>query len=192
MHNVAKTPHIFLRQSRQRRFQETTEEKSRCNCFHGASDFFFFFFTATGFLDVAVSSSVSLRSRLSVPECSVSLSLSFSLSSTTSNPAPGKCQVEFSAWVRATCAAQPSMSAKYSTWSGGGQNADRLERRDTRGGGGGGGSYRRGRPHTHSAGQGACGKLSSATLLGRYSVVTWGSIWRWAALILDFMYLYSI
>lgn len=48
---------------------------------------------------MTVSSSVSLRSRLSVPECSVSLSLS----STTSNPAPGKCQVEFSAWVRGTC-----------------------------------------------------------------------------------------
>lgn len=81
MHNTAKNPHIF--QSRRRRFHETIEKKFHCNCFHGTSDpagFFFFFFTATGFLDVAVSSSVSLRSRLSVPECSVSLSPSLPLS----------------------------------------------------------------------------------------------------------------
>lgn len=49
-------------------------------------------------------------------------------------PAPGKCQVVFSAWVRWMSAAQPSLSAQYSTWSGSGQNswqagAARHERR---------------------------------------------------------------
>lgn len=52
---------------------------------------------------------------------------------TASNPAPGKCQVEFSAWVNGMCTVQPSMSAEYSTWNSPSQNPKAGEMRDGRG-----------------------------------------------------------
>lgn len=92
-----------------------------CNCFQAPADlqdFYGHWFRWCGRV-------IRLWTCLSARECSIS---------PASDPAPGKCQVEFSAWVHGMCTEQPSMSADYSTWSSPSQSADRPERWEMKGG----------------------------------------------------------
>lgn len=101
--------------------REKIMNKFCCNCFQAAADlrdFYGHWFRWCGRV-------IRLWTCLSARECSIS---------PASDPAPGKCQVEFSAWVHGMCTEQPSLSADYSTWSSPSQNADRPERWEMKGG----------------------------------------------------------